>query len=222
MSTKKLSRHDLKKPDEFVSVATQVVEWMQENVKTVFAIFGVAVLIAVGALAFVQQQRGKADEAFFRWGQAADQLHEAAIGEHGDGAARDKSVEEALTKLQGVYDEYRGTRAADYALVSIGEANFQLRKYEQSANAFESAIGRFDDDANFRALALVGAGKAWEAMRNFDKALDYYQRANAVSGNPYQEVLKGDVGRLKVLKEQMGQMKAASQAAAAAATAPAK
>lgn len=222
MSTKKLSRHDLKKPDEFISVATQAVEWVQSNVKTVAAVLGVAVLVAVGVLAFVQQQRGKAEEAYFKWGQAADQLHEAAIGEHGDGAARDKSIEEALTKLQAVYDEHRGTRAADYALLSIGEANFQLRKYEQAVNAFESAGTRFDDEANFKALALVGAGKSWEAMRNFDKALDYYQRANAVSGNPYQEVLKGDVGRLKVLKEQMGQLKAASQAAAAAATAPAQ
>lgn len=222
MSTKKLSRHDLKKPDEFISIATQAVEWVQANVKTVAAIAAAVVLLAVGVLAFVQQQRGKTDEAYYQWGQAADQLHQAAIGEHGEGEAKDKAIEEALTKLQGVYDAHRGTRAADYALISIGEANFQLRKYEQGANAFESAIAKFDDEPNFKALALVGAGKSWEAMRNFDKALEYYQRANAISGNPYNEVLKGDVGRLKVLKEQMGQLKAASQAAAAAATAPAK
>lgn len=222
MSTKKLSRHDLKKPDEFVSIATQAVEWVQSNVKVVAGVIAAVVLLAVGALAFVQQQRGKADEAYFKWGQAADQLHQAAIGEHGEGEAKAKAIEESLTKLQSVYDEHRGTRAADYALISIGEANFQLRKYEQAANAFETAITKFDDEPNFKSLALVGAGKSWEAMRNFDKALDYYQRANAVSGNPYNEVLKGDVGRLKVLREQMGQFKAASQAAAAAATAPAK
>lgn len=221
MSTKKLSRQDLKKPDEFISVATQAVEWVQTNVKTVAAVVGVVVLVAVGVLAFVQQQRGKADEAYFKWGQAADQLHQAGTGEHGEGEARDKSIEEALTKLQAVYDEHRGTRAADYALISIGEANLMLHKYEQAANAFESAVPRFDDEPSFKALALVGAGKSWEAMRNFDKALDYYQRANAVSGSPYQEVLKGDVGRLKVLQEQMNQMKAAMPAAPAA-TAPVK
>lgn len=222
MSTKKVSRHDLKQPDEFLSVATRAVDWVQANVKTVFIAAGVLVLVAIAVAAFVQQQRSKADEAFFKWGQAADAFHKAiATDDHGVGAAaaKEKAANEALTKLQAVYDEYRGTRAADFALLTIGEANFQLHKYEQSANAFETAIPKFDEEPNYKALAFVGAGKAWEAMHNFDKALDYYQRANAIPNNPYSEVLKGDVGRLKVLQEQLGQMKAA---AAAAATAPAQ
>ena len=117
MSAKKLTRHDLKKPDEFVSFATHAFEWMQQNVKAVFAIVAVVLLVAVGLLAFVQYNRGQNDKAMYDYGRATDALHKAMAL---TGKEREKGVADASAKLQQVFENYRNTRAADFALLSVG------------------------------------------------------------------------------------------------------
>jgi tetratricopeptide (TPR) repeat protein len=207
---KKVTRHDLKKPDEFISFGTRAIEYVQQNAKVVAAAAAVVLLVSVAAIALVQMTTGKADEAAFRYGQVSDELRQASAL-HGE--ERTEKLSEALKKLEEIYETYPGTRSADYALLQIGQANFELRKYEQAANAFETASKRFDEQPNFKAMALQGAGKSHEAMRNYNKALDFYQRTNAVEGNPYQEVLKADIGRIKVYQEQADAAKAALNSA---------
>jgi tetratricopeptide (TPR) repeat protein len=219
--TKKLTRHDMKKPDEFVSLGTHAFEWVQDNVKIVALLVGAVLVVAVGTLAFVQYSHGQSDKAMFEYGSAVDAFNKAVVL---TGTERKQGVEAAAEKLQGVYDTYRNTRAADYALLSLGEAQFALGKFEQAANAFEKAAGQFEKEPNFKSLALVGAGKSYEAQRNLEKALAFYTRANAIEGNPYKDALKGDVSRLNVYKDQMQamqqQLNKAAQAQGAA-TAPA-
>lgn len=211
MSGKKQSRHDLKKPDEFVSLFSQVIDWVRGNIAVAGIAVGAVLLGSVGAIAYVQHGNSRSDEAAYKYGKAVTEFHKAMAK---SGEERNAALETSLANLQVAYDSNPGSRAGAFSILSIGQANFELSKYEQAANAFEKASQVFEDEPNFRAMALVGAGKSWEATRAYDKALDAYQKANAIDGNPYAEVLKGDIGRLKVYKEQRDRFEAAKAAAA--------
>ncbi len=215
MSSKKLSRHDIKRPDEFVTFFSRVLGWVQDNIAVVASATAVILLVAFGAVAITQMSESTNQEADYRYGKAVTEFHTA---QSLTGEARREALEASLQSLQDTFEKFKGSRAADYALVSIGQANFELGKYEQAASAFEQAVIKFEKDPSFRAMALVGAGKAYEGMISFDKALDAYQRANAIDGNPYSEVLRNDIGRLEVFQKQIENRRARAAAAAAAAT----
>lgn len=198
MSSKRFDRHDLKRPDAFVDFVMRQFNWARRHLQTVGGVLGLILILLVAGFAFAQYRQSAAREAFYHYGKADAELREAM---HKSGPERQQAIEEAVTKLQTLYDANRSTRAAAFTLFSIGQAYFELRRYEQAANAFETAAKEFDDDPNFKAMALAGAAKSWEALRQVDKALDAYSRANAIEGNPYAEMIKSDMGRLKVYQE---------------------
>ncbi len=217
MSEKRLTRHDIKKPDTFQTTMNRVFDWVRGHASSVVGIVLIVVLVAAGGLGYGYYAESKQEEARYQYARLAETLDQAVQAPEAERAERLKKV---VGELEAYFENYRNTDAASLALVSVGDAYYRLNRFEEAANAFQKAAERFESQPSFKSMALMQAGKAWEAMRNYERALDYYQRANAVDVSPYASVLASDIGRVQVYLERNRVVREATAAAVSETTRP--
>ncbi len=198
MSVNKIDRRALKKPDQFQVFVLGLFDKLRANATPIVGAVVAALVIAVGIVAFIQFGEGKAEEAQYRFGSLQQKVTEARAMDSSE--ARSEALREVARDLQTFYSEYEGTDAGRNALFTIGQVHFSLGNHESAANAFEQAAKRTGKLPNFQAMAFVEAGKSWEALGQYDKAIEFYQKAGAIEGNPYAQVVENDIARLKALQ----------------------
>ena len=202
MSVKKATQQELKRPDKFVAFFLRQSEKLRSNTGPVVAVVVVFLVLFIGSLAWMKHRADIADAAQYTYAVLFDQAHEALtmdLGPERQAALRDVSAE-----LQAFYEEHENTDAGALSLLSIGQVQFELGNHRPAANAFEQAAEQIRGNPRFQAMAYVGAGKAYEAQRDLDRAMDFYQRASLVEGNPYDRVLENDMARLSAYQQRGG------------------
>jgi predicted negative regulator of RcsB-dependent stress response len=165
----KLSRKELKQPDEFISSLDLALDFVSHNVTTVI----LAAVVLVGALAIVfafrfywQHQQRLAAEDFYQAVSALDRKDYAA-------------ARQGFTQLaEGEPGQTLG-RLSSFYLGSIYLDQGQSAKAREALTVYLGANG---DNSQFTQLALCQLGVANENLGDFAQARDAYARAAAIQG----------------------------------------
>jgi len=80
----------------------------------------------------------------------------------------------AIRALEAVLAEYPSAPAASQAAYHLGDLRYDAGQYAAARSAWEIAVAK-RTPPTVQSLALLGIGQAWEAERNFPKAIDAYQ-----------------------------------------------
>ncbi|MBI4636297.1 MAG: tetratricopeptide repeat protein [Candidatus Rokubacteria bacterium] len=151
---------------------------------------GAAIVLALGLLGTAgwfwyasEQQRAMAAYA-----DAMTQV-QAATKRQGSPEARAA----AIRRLEIVIERYPSAPVAAQVAYELGNLRYAAREYTQARGAYEIAIAK-GATPTVRALARAGVAYAWEAERNFPKAVDAFQAAlagRAPTDFLYEELLLG-------------------------------
>jgi tetratricopeptide (TPR) repeat protein len=198
MSGSRFDRRSLKRPDSFISFTYKRIDWLRDNAISMAGAVAVVVIIAAATVGYIYIRDSNENAASYQYGKLVTKVDTAL---ELTGAERQVALTEAARELELFYDGNRGADVGGFSLLTIGKVYFSLGRFEQAANAYDQASRTFAKAPNFQAMAFVGAGKSWEAMRQFDKALDAYQRANAIEPNPFGDIIKSDIGRVRVYRD---------------------
>jgi predicted negative regulator of RcsB-dependent stress response len=162
----RLTRKELREPDEFVSLVDAAGDYVADHLPRVIAgAIGVLVLILVGVglRLYFNHQAQAAAEAFNSAGEVFDK----------------KDYKAAADQFAALADEYPGTSLGRLALLYVGDA----RLAENQAATARDALQKFlaaDDRPTFRQLALLQLGVAYEELANPAEALKAYAQAAAI------------------------------------------
>jgi len=165
---RKLSRKELKQPDEFISLLDRTLDFAQQNLTRI--VLGAAGLIAVVALVFAFQ--------FYRQHQerlaAADFYDALGALDHKDY----KAAEQGFSKLADSRPHRTLGRLSRFYLASTYLDLGEPAKAREALAAYLDA----DGPAPFTQLALCQLGVANEELGDFKRARDAYVRAAAIEG----------------------------------------
>ena len=144
MAEQRLSRKEIRQPDQFVSLSVQIAVWLKAH--TVLLIYGigvvaVAVTLMTGWGAWQKHREQQADTA----------LYEATKFMHTSSANRSKAVEQ----LQKLVSDYRGTAAAALAYWHLGHLYFEGENYPAALTAYRQAQQRLNKANQPLMAALV-------------------------------------------------------------------
>ena len=150
MAEQRLSRKEIRQPDQFVSLSVQIAAWIKEHTRSL--IYGVVALVVgitliTGWWAWQKHRAQQADIA----------LYEAAKFLHMPSANRAKAVE-LLQKL--VYD-YEETAATAMAYWHLGHLYFEGEDYPAALTAYRQTQQRLSSDAQPLMVALVTLDMAY-------------------------------------------------------------
>ena len=165
----KLSRKELKQPDEFVSFLDQALEFLSQNAtRVIFAAIGTVVLLAVVFTVrfYWQHQQRLAAESFYQAVSALDRKDYKAA-QQGFSQLSMSEPDQALGRLSRLY------------LGSIYLDQGQALKARDELTAY---LANNADASPFRQLALCQLGVANENLGDFRQARDAYVRAAAMEG----------------------------------------
>ena len=154
VAEQRLSRKEIRRPDQFVSLSVQIAAWIKAH--TVFLIYGigvvaVATMLMTGWWAWQKHYEQRADLA----------LYEATKFMRTSSANHPKAVEQ----LQKLVSDYRGTASAAVAYWYLGHLYFEAEDYPSALTAYRQAQQRLSkaDQRLMVALATLDVAYAQEA-----------------------------------------------------------
>src|SRR3990170_1010823 len=133
----RLSRRDLKGPDEFISTFGRTVAWCKENRSKVAAgAIGVVVVVALalGTRAYLQWEENKSSRDLWPTLTRAQELLQSPVTADPSQLA---SVEQSL---QGHVSRYPNTRSTVYSLYYLGCIAFSRGNYDLAISQFRAGI----------------------------------------------------------------------------------
>jgi tetratricopeptide (TPR) repeat protein len=164
----KLKRKELKQPDEFMTVAYSVEDFVEHHLSKV--ITGALVVLAVAAVFFLIYQHVSSVRR-----AAAEQFYA------GFTALNSRDYKSAQRKFDAVIADHPSTRAAGLARFYRGIAYFDSGDLPKARAALEDYT-QGDAPTSLRELALMDLGIVNEQMHDYAKAISAYQEAAALNG----------------------------------------
>jgi tetratricopeptide (TPR) repeat protein len=153
---KKITRKELKQPDEFISVAQKALLFVSHHSRKVAA-GGVVVLVILLALFLFQKWEKSKNEGAYRKFSLALQAYQVE--------GQKSEYKNALAKFDEVIAESPRTFWGKLALLYKGNAHLQMGAFEEAIGAYNSFLQKAGKEKIYRLFALEGLGYAYEGRR---------------------------------------------------------
>lgn len=102
--------------------------------------------------------------------------------------------EERVTALNNVVDEYSGTDPAMWAKIELARHSQEKGAYDYALEGYLDLRASVKDSNPVIALLTFGIAQAYEALENFDKALEEYETLKNTSG--YENIGYSGIARI--------------------------
>jgi tetratricopeptide (TPR) repeat protein len=169
----KISKKKLKEPDEFITVTEKVFVFVKEHAKKI--VTGGIILVAF-VLAFVlyQMWEGKKETEANEKVSAAAALYQRASSPYREGTPEDYKT--VLDNLQEIINRYSGTQSGAFALLYRANVLLRMGSYDESIKAYETFLSKMGKEKLYRLFALEGLGYSYEGKKDYQKAVETYQK----------------------------------------------
>jgi tetratricopeptide (TPR) repeat protein len=162
----RLTRKDLREPDEFVSLVEAAGDYVAAHLPRVIAgavILFVVILVAVGLKLYFTHRDRAAATAFYQAGELYDQ----------------KDYKNAAPSFAALAADYPGTKLGRLALLYLGDTYLAQNQAAQARDSLRKFLDT-DERPTFRQLALLQLGAAYESLGNLADARGAYAQAAAI------------------------------------------
>lgn len=185
-TTKRITRKEIKQPDEFVTFTARSIEFAQGHIREI--IIGVAALLALGLLIWAASAYSNKKEAqasrLLAQAQALLQPNapEAQAGQPvPTGAQADpEAAARALVLLQDVAENYKRTEASKVARILLGQRYYEAGDYDTAIDTYEAFLKKARKP-ELQAMAREGLAYAHEAKEDFTQAAICYEQLSESS-----------------------------------------
>lgn len=166
---KKLTKREIKK-DPFLEKLAKLEAFVRTHSKIVsYVTLGVVAAVVIVILIVNSKQRASREAS----GELG--LAELAIAR--------KDYDDAIVRLTGIVDKYRGTKSGGIAVLLLGQCYMYKADYDNALNYYTRYIDKYKNDKFLTATAYNGIGVCKEARGNYEEALKFYNLAATES--PY-------------------------------------
>jgi len=175
----RISRRDLKGPDEFISTFGRAVAWCKENrSKVAVGAIGVAavVALALGTRAYLQWEENQSARDLWPTMDRAQEILRAPS------AADPSQLADVEQFLQGHVRRHPNTRATVYSLYYLGTIAFSRGNPDLAIAQFRAGIATGKEAGIMRYLLRQGIASSLEVKGDFAAAAAAYREAGEVAG----------------------------------------
>ncbi len=176
--TERITRKELRQPDEFVTLSRQAVAYFEENRTTFFMIVGGIVVLLAAVLIFRSVKASRQASAAQEYATAHALLD-------------DKKYPEAATAFQQIADAYSSTSYAPIAQLEAANALLLAGRSAEAAAAYQKYLDQGPKTDYLRQLALVRMGHAQEQSQQLADAGRSFAAAAELQGPYAEEALIG-------------------------------
>jgi len=170
---RKIIKKKLKEPDEFISFTDHAFRFIVRYYRQI--ITGVVILgVLLGAFFLFQKwEEKKEGEAYQVFGTAL-QLYQMVDSPYREGSTADyKSL---MEKFDEVITKFPRTSSGKLSLLYKGNLHLKLGEFDDAIKAYETFLEKAGKEKFYRLLAMEGLGYAHEGKKEYEKAVEAYER----------------------------------------------
>jgi tetratricopeptide (TPR) repeat protein len=164
----KLTRKDLKAPDEFITLTGRFLSFATQHLRVIGLTLGAVAACAIviwGLLAYVH---GLEQEAFASLWQIEAQLRSTAD--------TDVLPPASVERLHHITQQFGAGEARGYAWLYLGHTYYRQGDFAAAVSAYQQAVAHTRPTDLLWSLASLGTAYGLEASGDFRQAQDAYQR----------------------------------------------
>jgi tetratricopeptide (TPR) repeat protein len=157
----KLSKHELKEPDKFQVMLSQVVLYLTENRKKFYiagAVF-IAILVIAGAWYLYDLDMEKSAQQLYT------RAYYATTGEGTTGIYKD------------VLEKYPRSRVAVLTNYRLAGLYYHQKDFDAAIRHYEAFLQKTPDKSDLKTIVYMGLGHCYEAKKDFKNALAAFEKA---------------------------------------------
>jgi tetratricopeptide (TPR) repeat protein len=182
---KKLSRKDLKEPDEFLSFTVRALKWISDQ-KVTLLVGALALLVVIlGTFAWrwhSQSLEKAASHAFMQAREILDARviprEDSAGTSSSDGSffSEDDKFKAAIAEFEQVTKNHSNSATATLATYYVAEYSRRIGDYDKAIESFKNYLRAEGTGGELAAFAVEGIAASLEAQGKNDQATQQYQR----------------------------------------------
>ena len=180
-TTKKISRKELKQPDEFISFWGRTIEFAQLHRREILIGISTAAVVALLVWAVSAHSRKRQEKASDLVTQAQSLLPsplgmQAGEVEAGKSARNPEATNQAIGILEDVVENYGGTKASGGARLLLGRVYYEEADYDKAIAMYETFLKGKNRKVELKAMAWEGLAYSYEAKKDYAEALRCYEK----------------------------------------------
>lgn len=157
--------------DEFQSTMEKLMKYVvRHREQSIF--IGVGFVVAVVLMIFFLSRGEQSNPQ-------ADLLHTQALGLMATGR-----IQEAENILRELTQKHQNTRSGKIGMYYLGVLTYHSGRFDESLEFFDRFLSAEKKDYLLTPSALMGAGSAAEGLKDYEKALQYYERLTRNEKSP--------------------------------------
>lgn len=181
----------LNEPDEFITIASRLIEWAKENTRTLIVgscvFFGAVLLISI----YSYYRQGQAEAAETRLGQALSTYN--AVMDAKDATAALAAVRDDFGALSA---SYGGTPAGRLGRVIYGNICIAGQDYDDAVVQYEKSLAHFGAESSLSNVILNGLAAAYQQKGDYNRAISYYKQMADGTSRVLKDAALFNLGRL--------------------------
>lgn len=173
MARKKIIKKKLKAPDEFISFTEKAFIFITHHSKSI-VFGGIIVFILILSFFFYQRWEKKKEGDAYQWFNPAVENYQNVSSPYRDGSIQE--YKDVLEKFKEVTEKYPGTLPGKISILYQGNLHLRLGEYDAAIQSYESFLKKDEKEKLYHSFALEGLGYAFEGKKDYEKAIDAYQK----------------------------------------------
>ncbi len=174
---KKITKKQLRQPDEFITVTQRLFLFVEAHLKKI-SIAGIAILVIILAVVIYQMwNRSNERDAQIKF-NTAEESYQMAMSPYREGSPADYKA--ALAKFDEIIKDFPRTSSGKVSLLYKGNIHLKLGEYDEAIKAYQAFLGDTGKNKLYHLFTWEGLGYAYEGKKDYEKAVDAYQKTIAL------------------------------------------
>jgi len=169
---KRLTRKEIKQ-DEFLIWALRIWGYIQKEYVKLLAVAAAVLVIILIATLFQQRSEIQAKEVIDAFGEVRIALYQGKTGE-------------AILLAESIAADYKGNPEAGHATIILGNLYFELGRFPEAQDAYETYLDAYDDGGALGYGATSGVAACLEEREDYSGAITtYVAYSDTYQSSPY-------------------------------------
>ena len=171
--TKKIIKKKLKKPDEFITLTERTFLFITHHSRSIAVGAGIVLILLLCIFSFEKWEK-KNEENAYQMFHLAVETYEMVSSPYRDGSPQEYRA--VLEKFDEVITKYPRTSSGKIAMLFKGNIYLRLGEFDDAIKAYEAFLQKTGKEKLYRSFALDGLGYSYAGKKEYEKAVDAYQR----------------------------------------------
>jgi len=171
---RKIIKKKLKEPDEFISLTERAIHFVSRHYRRILASGLTLIIILVAIFLFHKWEEKKEAEAYQSFAAALEVYQTVNSPYREESPADYKSL---IEKFDEVISKFPRTASGKLSLLYKGNIHLRLGEFDEAIKSYQTFLQEIGKEKLYRVFATEGLGYAYEGKKDYEKAVEAYEKA---------------------------------------------